>query len=392
MISKLILFIFMTPIFGEYQENFVIGVPNVVCEENDVSLDIITAKPFAGNIFVKGHAKDEACKQSYSSNGTSLYSLPLGECGMQRLRTANPRGINFAVTIIVSFHPSGFITKNDKAYKIRCFYMEPEEIVTNSIEVSALSTTEIQDEMPMPVCEYSVRKNSIDGPVLSFANVGDIAYHVWECNGSNIGILVKKCFVTDGDGEDHAVIDFDGCTTDNFLLSEVFYEKNLMKASATSTVFKYADSNQLYFTCQIRLCQKQMGLCDEVTPPKCKSNNKVIEKKNNNTEINDKENETILTKDDVLVLKAGKKKRAVGVSLKDNNKKSMEIDVASPELLILDQGEAFFINRRDNYCISKIFLPLIPIVLILVVCITATITLIISNIVTRNSIRYGICA
>lgn len=95
-----------------------------------------------------------------------------------------------------------------------------------------------------------------------------------------MGMLVKKCFVTDGDGEDHAVIDFDGygisptvprlpytfrCTTDPFLLSQLTYDNNLMRAHATSQVFKYADSNQLYFTCQIRLCQKQMGLCADIT-------------------------------------------------------------------------------------------------------------------------------
>lgn len=25
-----------------------------------------------------------------------------------------------------------------------------------------------------------------------------------------MGILIKKCFVTDGDGEDHPIIDYDG--------------------------------------------------------------------------------------------------------------------------------------------------------------------------------------
>lgn len=35
-------------------------------------------------------------------------------------------------------------------------------------------------------------------------------FHVWQCSGANMGMLVKKCFVTDGNGEDHAVVDFDG--------------------------------------------------------------------------------------------------------------------------------------------------------------------------------------
>jgi hypothetical protein len=63
----------------------------------------------------------------------------------------------------------------------------------------------------------------------------------------------------------HEVFHFSRCSTDTFLLTELTYDIDLMKAHAQSQVFKYADSNQLYFTCQIRLCQKQMGLCQGVT-------------------------------------------------------------------------------------------------------------------------------
>lgn len=84
---------------------------------------------------MKGRAKDDHCRKSYSSNSTKSYTLGLGKCGMTKLRSANPRGINFAITVVVSFHPSGFITKNDRAFRVQCFYSEPEEIVTNSIQV-----------------------------------------------------------------------------------------------------------------------------------------------------------------------------------------------------------------------------------------------------------------
>lgn len=47
----------------------------------------------------------------------------------------NPRGINFVVTVIVSFHPAGFITKNDRAFHVRCFYLEPDTIVTSALHV-----------------------------------------------------------------------------------------------------------------------------------------------------------------------------------------------------------------------------------------------------------------
>lgn len=105
---------------------------------------------------------------------------------------------------------------------------------SKEFQFSSLPTTELSDEMQMPKCEYSVRRDSPNGPTLTFANVGETVrvwrsraflvlfvfnqkngellqvYHVWECNPPDMGMLVKKCFVTDGDGEDHAVIDYDG--------------------------------------------------------------------------------------------------------------------------------------------------------------------------------------
>jgi hypothetical protein len=111
---------------------------------------------------------------------------------------------------VVSFHPSGFITKNDRAFHVKCFYLEPEETVTNTIQVSQLPTLELQDEATMPTCEYSVRSGSLNGPTLNFANVGETIFHVWICKGPSMGMLVKKCFVTDGDGDQHPVIDESG--------------------------------------------------------------------------------------------------------------------------------------------------------------------------------------
>nr|CAD2172560.1 unnamed protein product [Meloidogyne enterolobii] len=263
-------------------DNYIIGTPKVVCEETEVAMDIVTAKPFIGNIFVKGRAKDTSCRQSFGDspnlkNGTSAYTLSLGKCGMQRLRSS--RGINFAVTLVVSFHPAGFITKNDKAFHLSCFYTEPEEIVTSSFEVSHLPPQELSDQMSLPSCRYSVHSTGWDGPQLSWANVGDTVFHVWECRGPEMGMLIKKCFVTDGDGDDHAVVDENGCSLDLGLIDEIIYaEDGRMRAYAKSHVFKYADSNQLFFTCQIRMCQRQMDMCQGITPPKCSGQQKETKK------------------------------------------------------------------------------------------------------------------
>lgn len=39
---------------------------------------------------------------------------------------------------------------------------------------SQLPVQELSDTMGMPTCEYSVHSGSVDGPLLSYASVGDI--------------------------------------------------------------------------------------------------------------------------------------------------------------------------------------------------------------------------
>ncbi|CAD5206606.1 unnamed protein product [Bursaphelenchus okinawaensis] len=367
--SLIVLFLLVVNGSPSLLNNYIIGTPAVNCEEDNVSLDIITAKPFEGNIFVKGRARDAECKHSYHSNTSQPFSLGLGKCGMQRLRSANPRGVSFGITIIVSFHPNGFITKNDRAFHVKCFYMEPDEIVTNTIHVSSLPTYELQDEMGMPVCKYSVHLEDVDGTLLNYGNVGDTVYHVWECSGPQMGMLVKKCYVTDGDGEEHLVIDDTGCSSDSLLLEEVRYDSNKMRAHAQSQVFKYADSNQIFFTCQIRLCQLQMDMCNKITPPKCGAHKDELD--------------TILDKIDVDSL-----------SLDDNTtstdfihrpKRSidnfLDLDVATGEMLVMDKEVQ---DGIEEICHSNNVMPFMLPGFVLTVVSTVFMTLMISKFVKKQ--------
>ncbi|GMR51696.1 hypothetical protein PMAYCL1PPCAC_21891 [Pristionchus mayeri] len=361
--SALILLATAASLYAEivsYADNAIVGTPKVVCEENDLALDIVTARPFRGNIFVKGRAKDKSCRQSYANNGTNSYSLPLGKCGMQRLRSANPRGVNFVVTVIVSFHPAGFITKNDRAFHVRCFYMEPDEIVTSSIDVSGIPTTELADEMRMPSCEYSVRKDSLNGPALTFANVGETVSERWECWSRSASSLMETerttlsststgTVLTGTRYINHSTVYLPylfRCTTDPFLLSQLTYDNNLMRAHATSQVFKYADSNQLYFTCQIRLCQKQMGLCADITPPKCGADD-----------------------DDLLTIGSNRTRRSIR---DDEDDKRFEVDVATRELLVLDSEETY---SPSTVCLPKMILPTLPLLMVTLCLLSVLVTL-----------------
>ncbi|VDK44002.1 unnamed protein product [Anisakis simplex] len=284
-------------------------------------MDIVTAQPFLGNIFVKGHSKDVECRRSFAINNTNSYALSLGNCGMQRLRSVNPRGINFVVTLIVSFHPNGFITKNDRAFHLNCFYMERNEILTAAIRVSELTSSVLSHEPVMPTCKYSVKRGSVNGPQVKFANIGETVFHVWECNGGGMGMLVKKCFVTDGEGEQHAVVDLYGYKSIVFHMSSSTLSENL-RAMLWNHVFSIF-----------------------LQPPNCKRH----------------------------------RERRQSVDTKLMNDERFEVDLVSPQMLIADVDED--VTRIDEQhssnmnllCTSQILIALLPFCVLTVIAIVCSI-------------------
>lgn len=74
--------------------------------------------------------------------------------------------------------------------------------------------------------------------------------------------LVKKCFVTDGDGEEHIVINEDGCTADSSLLDDIVYHDSLMRAHAQSQVSHSTTKNNINKSKHlgIQICRQQSTL------------------------------------------------------------------------------------------------------------------------------------
>lgn len=45
-----------------------------------------------------------------------------------------------------------------------------------------LPTVDLIDTARMPLCTYSVRSGAIDGPLMTYAKIGERAFHVWKCD------------------------------------------------------------------------------------------------------------------------------------------------------------------------------------------------------------------
>ena len=56
----------------------------------------------------------------------------------------------------------------------------------------------VQD-VPLPTCQYTIRKEEIDGAVLRYANVGDQVVHRWECSSKDHGLLVHVSWSVSGE-------------------------------------------------------------------------------------------------------------------------------------------------------------------------------------------------
>ncbi|CAB03116.3 ZP domain-containing protein [Caenorhabditis elegans] len=253
-------------------QNGVVGKPEVFCGIDTIRVKVNTEHPFNGRIYVDGESDKQHCVQHSADAHSSPqeFTIPIGACNMRRQRTLHPRGISFSFTMITSFHPF-FVTGMDRAFSIRCFFLESIKGLNAEIDVGTLAPQHVDQEYSLPVCAYHL-KDGIEGHVLRFAQVGQKVTHVWRCDqdASHVyGILIHSCYADDGHGNKFELVDDRGCSTDPFLLPQIEYEHGAISAYTNAHVFKYADKVQLYFTCTVQLCYKHDGGCEGITPPQC---------------------------------------------------------------------------------------------------------------------------
>ncbi|VDM56308.1 unnamed protein product [Angiostrongylus costaricensis] len=256
-------------------DNDIVGEPDIECLEEEIRIWVKTRKPFAGRIYAKGKADVEECsKDDFAKERTKKphFDLQFGVCGMKSLRSVDPRGMYYGVTIVVSFHPL-FITKVDQAFHVKCFFEEASHGLTAELGVSMIPTTEVNARHGIPGCSYSIHKSSIDdldqgkpaGPPIQFARIGDRVLHQWHCNDKMFGVLINNCYVTDGFGKKADVVNDKGCPVDPILITGIRYSTDLQRAYAESSVFKFADKPGVWFFCQIQMCMKKSGMCNGIT-------------------------------------------------------------------------------------------------------------------------------
>ncbi|KAL3098041.1 hypothetical protein niasHT_027586 [Heterodera trifolii] len=258
-------------------DNALLGQPTISCHPDTIEMRFRTQRPFTGKIYVQGHYANPDCRVDFSEAGGADHDgrggirLHHGSCDMDRKRMVGPEGgtgMEFSTVLVISFHPL-FVTKTDRAFHINCLYKEADRNVGVDINVGDVTPANIQNDMPIPQCKYTIRKDELNGEILKFARVGDLIVHRWECESDQFGMLVHSCFVEDVQGERVPVIDERGCHKDQNLLGDPTYSEALNLAYRESYVFKFRDRVGVRFSCEIKLCMKAEDGCAEITPPNC---------------------------------------------------------------------------------------------------------------------------
>ncbi|CAJ0583644.1 unnamed protein product, partial [Mesorhabditis spiculigera] len=139
----------------------ILGTPKINCNAEDIELEFESLRQFTGKVYVKGNYNKPECRVDYSKRTkdgrpTGGIRLNHGACNMDRQRLITPDGMMFSTVLVISFHP---------------------------VQPIMFSPTEpLHMDMPMPTCTYTIRKDTLDGPILKYARVGDQVVHRWECD------------------------------------------------------------------------------------------------------------------------------------------------------------------------------------------------------------------
>ncbi|XP_003376902.1 DNA topoisomerase 2-alpha [Trichinella spiralis] len=128
-----------TTIHGVIIDNLIIGEPEVECGTDSMLVSLNTKEPFEGHVYVKGHYDTPGCRTDGTNNKTAKISISYSNCDVRRQRTSSPAGVFLSTIVVITFHPM-FVTKVDRAYNVKCFYMAADKVVSSDLEVSTTVT------------------------------------------------------------------------------------------------------------------------------------------------------------------------------------------------------------------------------------------------------------
>jgi len=286
-------------------KNDVVLDVGVLCNSEDITLTLtVTTDYFNGMVYPKGLSKNSTCMTEYiQEKGLIKYVLPLRSCNTMATDVSD--GVEYFNTVVVQPHRK-LVTNQGRGYHVRCRYQTQEKTLTNDFNVrfkwadsaqsklgiSALGTTPLTATAAMPASsmriyygepsEFSVAEN---------VKIGDPLSLVVSIDEQDIyGMHVTECLVRDGLGwSEQALINEDGCPEDYEIMGELEYSASKTTALVRFQAHKFPYTSSVYYQCNVKLCIKHAGGCDQV-PPICENGVNIVRKKRQVVELDERNN------------------------------------------------------------------------------------------------------
>lgn len=133
-------------------------------------------------------------------------------------------------------------------------------------------------------CSYKVLPLDSDNKECGIKDkmvIGEKVIHKWECNSDNFdtyqSMLIHSCFLMDVRNDvEKLIIDENGCSLEENIIKTPDYGSPL-NVSGKGIIVSHPDSPLIKMRCSLRFCDRLMGECDEILPPKC--DKKALEKR-----------------------------------------------------------------------------------------------------------------
>lgn len=266
----------------------------IFCNSNDIVISIDASTAFNGMIYPKGLSKNSSCMSEYKEqNSPILYKLPLKSCNT--MSTELEDGIEYFNTVVVQPHRK-LVTNQGRGYHIRCKYQTQEKTVTNSFNVtgefggegkegengtSYLGTTPLTATAPMPGCYMRIfAGDPSDMQVAENVRIGDPLTLVISLDDQEIyGMVITSCLVRDGLGwGEQMLINDEGCPVDYEILGPFEYSSSKTTAAVHFQAHKFPYTDSVYYQCNVKLCIKNAGSCDQV-PPVCIEGENIVKRR-----------------------------------------------------------------------------------------------------------------
>lgn len=242
---------------------------NIECNSNNIQVTLDAPHDFNGMIYPKGLSKNSTCMAEYTNvRDKIVYTLPLRSCNT--MSTDVDDGVEYFNTVVVQPHRK-LVTNQGRGFHIRCRYQTKEKTITNFFNVSMIGTTPLVATAPMPGCSMKIFVGDSEEEVVAEnVKIGDPLTLVISIDYQDVyGMRVTNCLVRDGlNWGEQPLINNEGCPVDNEILGPFEYTLNKTRASVTFQAHKFPYTSSVYYQCNVRLCLKSSGGCDDV-PPDC---------------------------------------------------------------------------------------------------------------------------